>query len=52
MTNIELEIDEMLNKSHHKKYSSDLATQGIYYIMYDLLMFHTIINQKLIFLFR
>ncbi|KAL5238661.1 hypothetical protein ACI65C_006071 [Semiaphis heraclei] len=27
MTNIELEIDEMLNKSHHKKYSSDLATQ-------------------------
>jgi len=45
MTNMELEIDEMPNKSHHKKYFSELATQGIlYYIMYDLLMFHTIVN--------
>jgi len=29
MTNMELEMDEMLDNSHHKKYSSELPTQGM-----------------------
>lgn len=43
---MELDIDEMPDNTHHKKYSSELATQGMY-IVYDLLMFHTIINLKI-----
>jgi len=27
--NMELDIDEMPDNSHHKKYSSELATQGM-----------------------
>jgi len=51
LSNMELDIDEMPDNSHHKKYSSELATQGMY-IIYDLIMFHTIINLKILFLFR
>jgi len=44
-------MDEMLDNSHNKKYSSELVTQGMY-IVCDLLMFHILINLKIIFLFR
>jgi len=33
---MELDIDEMPENSRHKKYSSELATQGMY-IVYDFL---------------